>query len=36
MDFASSIRAPVKQDKVERDCSKVICGAPTTCRLGVE
>ena len=30
MDFASSTRAAEKQVKMERDCCKFICGAPTT------
>ena len=29
-DFASSIRGSLGEDKIERDCFEVICGAPTT------
>ena len=30
MDFARSTRATEKQDKAERDCFEVMCGAQTT------
>ena len=30
MDFASSIRSSLGEDKIERGCFEVICGAPTT------
>ena len=37
MDFASSIRAAEKKDKVERDCCEIICGVPTTLQgYGIE
>ena len=37
MDIASSTSAAEKKDKVEKDCCKVICGAPRTFQVyGIE